>query len=742
MVTKRGAFIAPDFTAVLDADCMPAPDFLRATLPHLLRQPELAVVGAIQRHYNLPAGDPLYQGSEWFSYVVTPHLNRLGYSLAAGSGYVVRHSLLLAIGGFPTLTGGEDLMLSLALAYRGKRILILRELLQIGRIPPSLQGHVLQRRRWATAISEQILAWKECKENPLPRKARNVVGFQGILAILTFLNRTLAFCLVPLAVGLSQPLVPVTSRLSFKAHLLLATVFVSLELLSEYVQAARSGFRASMFPHLEEAWLAPGQLLAIFRFYFCPDKSLGSPVTGSVDHAWNKKIVEQLPRTRLDGALNTMQQSGVVINAIFFFSTITAMIQAGAACLQSYTDPVDRAITTVAWPPILLMSYQCITVLITLAKITYNIFLHPLRRYPGSKFHAATAFPLCWAELQGQAHLMIQKAHEKYGPVVRVSPGELSFMTAPSWTDIYASRQGKPSFPRDSTFFNEMLVDHRTLTMANDKDHARIRGSMAPAFAPRALMQQEPILQQNIDLLIKQLMKLTVDNQIVDLRTWYNYTTFDLLGDLAFGKSFGCLATSTFHEWVQFVLDLFYAAVLLRVVHRFRPLNRVLALLIPRSLMVKRERHSEMAILKVRERIRAQTERPDFIYYMLQAAGKETISPHELEQQASILILAGSETTSVALTYATYLLLQHEPVLRQLRQELRANFQTEADINLLRVNRLSFLHAVLQEVLRLYPPFSNGFPRQTPIQGAVVDGQFIPGNVGLYPYPPFSQHRA
>ena len=366
---------------------------------------------------------------------------------------------------------------------------------------------------------------------------------------------------------------------------------------------------------------------------------------------------------------------------------------------------------------------------IIFANVFHNVYLHPLARFPGPKLYAASSIPVALAQLRGTFHHFTQAAHQRYGAVVRISPNELSFISAAAWSDIYARRDGNPPLPRDKTFFNEMLVDPNTLTMADDQNHARLRRAMNPAFASRALAVQEPILQKNVDVFLNQLQRLSLQGSSVDLRLWYNYITFDMIGDLAFGESFGCLETSTYNEWVSFVLDHFYTSTLLHVVHRFRPLNRVLTAMIPSSLAEKRIKHEEMALEKVRRRIQRGTERPDFVQPLIEARRKGDLSVDELEQQASILILAGSGTTAVALTSATNLLLQHPASLTELTKELHINFRDESDIDVLSINKLHYLQAVIQETLRLFPPITNGFPRQTVTGRAVVDGHHIPDGV-------------
>jgi cytochrome P450 len=274
-----------------------------------------------------------------------------------------------------------------------------------------------------------------------------------------------------------------------------------------------------------------------------------------------------------------------------------------------------------------------------------------------------------------------------------------------------------------------MLVDPGTMTMADDTNHLRIRRSLAPAFSQKALLEQESIIQGIVDLMLDQLQQRARKGLTSDLRAWHNYATFDLIGDLAFGETFGCLKTSQFHEWVKMVLDYFYVAILLQVAHRFRPLNRLLAMMLPASLVEKKEKHTRMALEKVRARTSTTVDRSDFIHYMQKAVEAGSITDHELENQATIIILAGSETTSIGLTYATYFLITHPDSMRKLRVELKQHFQSEQDINLVSVNQLEYLQAVLQETLRIRPPITNGFPRQTPKEGAVIDGQFVPGGV-------------
>ena len=51
------------------------------------------------------------------------------------------------------------------------------------------------------------------------------------------------------------------------------------------------------------------------------------------------------------------------------------------------------------------------------------------------------------------------------------------------------------------------------------------------------------------------------------------------------------------------------------------------------------------------------------------------------------------------------------------------------DIDALSTNNLTFLGAVIQEALRMYPPLPLGMPRIIPQGGDTVDGHYLPAGV-------------
>jgi len=82
----------------------------------------------------------------------------------------------------------------------------------------------------------------------------------------------------------------------------------------------------------------------------------------------------------------------------------------------------------------------------------YNIFLNPLRSYPGPKLWAASNILLSYHTLRGRLPFATKELHDIYGDVVRIGPNHLSYICGDAWDDIYGHGRGKKtmSFQKDT----------------------------------------------------------------------------------------------------------------------------------------------------------------------------------------------------------------------------------------------------------------------------------------------------
>jgi len=155
--------------------------------------------------------------------------------------------------------------------------------------------------------------------------------------------------------------------------------------------------------------------------------------------------------------------------------------------------------------------------------------------------------------LQGHLPYRIKEFHDKYGSVIRVAPGELSFIDEKAWKDIYSNR----TFLRPPQWGNRPPgVEAHNVISAPLAEHTRFRKVLGPAFSEKAVRLQETFVMQYVDLLIKKLRQNILGNEgkssgIVDIVEWINFCTFDIISDLGWGASFKCLEKQEYHPWVS-----------------------------------------------------------------------------------------------------------------------------------------------------------------------------------------------
>ncbi|KXH34803.1 benzoate 4-monooxygenase cytochrome P450 [Colletotrichum salicis] len=82
---------------------------------------------------------------------------------------------------------------------------------------------------------------------------------------------------------------------------------------------------------------------------------------------------------------------------------------------------------------LLVVVFLCISY--ALCKAFYNVFFHPLRRFPGPKSWAASRIPYVLAQIDGKPHKHLLALHDKYGPIVRIADTDLSFIYPDAWKD-------------------------------------------------------------------------------------------------------------------------------------------------------------------------------------------------------------------------------------------------------------------------------------------------------------------
>ncbi|PIA93572.1 Averantin hydroxylase, partial [Cercospora beticola] len=214
----------------------------------------------------------------------------------------------------------------------------------------------------------------------------------------------------------------------------------------------------------------------------------------------------------------------------------------------------------------------------------------------------------------------------------------------------------------------------------------------------------------------------------VDLVKWFSLTAYDIITELTFGESNGCLdspdepwltvmgARAKTIRWWQF--SIYYG------------FDEIVSRLAPAALTGSRKEHMKMLAGKVQRRLKDTTDRKDFMSYILDNK-MEPLSVSELIIMASAFIVAGSGTSARALAATIYFLCQNPEKLYLASDEVRKVFSSEDDITIRDTASLQYLTACIDEAMRMHPPNPSTLPRFVPEGGEVIEGQWVPGGIAV-----------
>lgn len=131
----------------------------------------------------------------------------------------------------------------------------------------------------------------------------------------------------------------------------------------------------------------------------------------------------------------------------------------------------------------------------------------------------------------------IHRWHQKYGDYVRVAPDEISTISPGAWTDIYGYRRNnRGGLPKDYVKFyrtdKRIANGERSVATSADAQHSNQRRIFSHAFSDRALREQQPLLDHYADLMIAKMKDASSGGQHIDIVSFYNFVTFDVIADM------------------------------------------------------------------------------------------------------------------------------------------------------------------------------------------------------------------
>ncbi|KAL2004524.1 hypothetical protein VTN00DRAFT_3409 [Thermoascus crustaceus] len=358
----------------------------------------------------------------------------------------------------------------------------------------------------------------------------------------------------------------------------------------------------------------------------------------------------------------------------------------------------------------------------------YRLFFHRLRHFPGPLWAKLSRFyDAALAAKNVQYHVEVAKMHENYGDFIRTGPREICIVRKSAIPLIY----GPQSKCLKSSWYTQVSTDHTkcSIHMTRDfDDHRRRRKAW-----DRALAGYEPRIKAKADLFVSKInAKL---GKSLDATAWSMFLSFDIMGEVGFGKDFNNLSTGIEHPAIKGVHDhMGVLGVLSHVPWLLNILGRI-----PGATASYSGFFTWCAEeIKSKQKTWDPEKYPrDIISWLLKAFIEKDVSASpsvaSLHEDSRVVIVGGSETAATTLATVLFFLAKYPAVLQKLQHLLDEAMPGGAkDWSYDKVKSITFIDDIINETLRLKPALLTGGYRVTPTKGLQVDEVYIPGDVNVF----------
>ncbi|KAL4951676.1 cytochrome P450 [Aspergillus filifer] len=346
----------------------------------------------------------------------------------------------------------------------------------------------------------------------------------------------------------------------------------------------------------------------------------------------------------------------------------------------------------------------------------------------------------------GNETMTIQALHVKHGPVVRLSPDEISVNSIHGLRVIYTGAFEKHSAYRD------LFVNYHTdnlVGMTGNKEHGRQKRMLARVYAKSYLSESKDLATLSTTILGERLMPLlkraSETGMVINVLPLFQAVGMDFTSGYLFGSKIGTKYLFDLEGWEKWLAE--YEV--------FKKMN----------LDERADRFVERWCLRLcnwtktishhqtQEDSRDGTQPTSPIVYNTLRTVLEKSPDHrpiDLAIASELLdhLIAGHETSGITFTYIMWELSKRPDMQEELRRELMTldppliypppsspNKTGVGNITLPHqstIDALPLLDAILRETLRLHAPAASPLPRVTPHipGGTSIDGfDGIPGGI-------------
>ncbi|KAI6349330.1 hypothetical protein MCOR25_010676 [Pyricularia grisea] len=380
----------------------------------------------------------------------------------------------------------------------------------------------------------------------------------------------------------------------------------------------------------------------------------------------------------------------------------------------------------------------------------YRRYASPLRKYPGPFLASVSRLWKVISTASSQTQFDHIELHEKYGSIVRIAPDEVSLASPEAARLLLSAGKGFTKTDFYSVFPPPENPD--VFTEVREDVHARLKKVANVPYSMAAMQQLSPFIDDSIQALAHKLDSIADaptddrDGPRMDLGMWLHWFAFDVLGEVAFSRSFGFLAEGKDVDGaietidksqryngivgqVPFLDHLLRRNPLWKFIPSFNTANALITK-IAMSELVRRKPYDKESEGKWR----GGDGRQDLLASLIKGHLKdpERFSEGDIFAVAHGAIFAGSDSTASTMQSFFWHCLSDPRVREVLLDEIDSavaagRIPPSGNIGWNEAQTLSYFQACLKETMRMRPAVGLNITRHVPPEGAELDGHFFRG---------------
>ncbi|KAK8036942.1 cytochrome P450 oxidoreductase [Apiospora marii] len=391
----------------------------------------------------------------------------------------------------------------------------------------------------------------------------------------------------------------------------------------------------------------------------------------------------------------------------------------------------------------------------------YNHYLHPLSRFPGPFWASITSLWYFQTIRLSKPGNVQSALHERYGDFVRVGPNLLAVCHPDALATVFGTSTGtspkqaghqKAKAWRKGDFYESFAprIPGARIDGFSERDDARNaerRRIIASLYTQGNLLRYEPRVDRIIELFRGRMAMLAESGEPAEMSLWMERYAFDVIGEIFHGREdgFGMVRDGRdYNDWCHLMsvmpdigASLMYIPWILKVPYfagmlLFRSSRDGVRGMMDVTRQAEKSANARWAAMQKGEEHPTEDILQGLLDIVRDRGEEVNWTVADVASEVWAVIWAGSDTTATALSSVFYHLHKHPAALAKLRREIDvalAEGRLTRPIRFSEARRLSFLHAVVLESMRVHPSLGYGLPREVPAEGAVLCGTPIPGGV-------------